>query len=84
MAENGRAGLNHTTQWLFGMLVVVFIGLISYVWVDRESRISGLEGRIEARDQAWHSARLALHSKISELEYEIKALKARMPPERHE
>jgi hypothetical protein len=84
MAANGAPGMNHTTQWLFGMLLVVFIGLISYVWVDRESRLADIERRVELREQAWHQARYTLQERIGNLEHEVLNLKARLRPERQE
>ena len=79
MAEKSQ-----TAQWIVGLLVVTFLGLISFIWVDREGRLTDLERRVEIREQEWHRARYALQDKIHELEYEIKTLKGRLPPVRQE
>ncbi len=72
-------GLSPTVQWLLGGLILLLVSLIAYVWVDRESRISSLETRVEIREQAWHSGRIVLHGKISDLEHQIDLLKLRCP-----
>lgn len=73
--------MNHTTQWLVGLLVVSFMGLISFIWVDREGRLADLERRVEVREQAWHQARYTLQDRLGQLEHEIAMLKSRLPPE---
>jgi hypothetical protein len=65
---------NHTIQWLAGVLVVVLVSMIAYVWVDRESRLAAIEERVSAREQAWHQARYLLQERIGKLEYDIKSL----------
>jgi hypothetical protein len=74
--------MNGPSQWLIGILIAVFISLLGYIWVDREGRLTDLERRVEIREQEWHRARYALQDKIHEIEYDIKWLKARLPPER--
>lgn len=66
---------NHTIQWLAGVLVVVLISMIAYVWVDRESRLAAIEERVSAREQAWHDARYVILERVGRIEYDIKTLK---------
>jgi hypothetical protein len=66
--------------WLVGIMVALFISLLSYIWVDREGRISALETRVEFRETEWHRARYVLHDRITTLEHEVSTLKARLGP----
>jgi hypothetical protein len=75
---------NHSTQWLVGILIAVFISLLGYIWVDREGRLADLERRVEIREQAWHQARYVLQERLSNLEHEIQYLKRQLIPERRD